>query len=224
MRWGVFLLGIALSAQSLHVYSEFARIDPSGEVTEPEHPREILSPAIVRNGFTSFQVVVQVPKGTAYTLYVGLNPENALQVTLYRETGERLQKVDVPFQGSSTEVLWMDLWTDRAAPVRRIKVEPELSAGNDWVIYPMEARVMDAVVPDSAATATSIRSLACGSAAPAAAATDRARMHARNAQQDVALGTRAPREDLRRIAFCEAGEPIDPEWYLRIRDYLFRMR
>jgi hypothetical protein len=117
----------------------------------------------------------------------------------------------------------MDLWTDRAAPVRRIKVEPELSAGNDWVIYPMEARVTDAVVPDSAATATSIRSVACGTRTPSAT-TDRARVQARNAQQDVALGTRVPREELRRIALCDAPEPVDPEWYLRIRDYLFRMR
>ena len=41
----------------------------------------------------------------------------------------------------------MDLWTARDAPVARIKVEPQLHVNNDWVIYPMEARVMEATIP-----------------------------------------------------------------------------
>src|SRR5258708_7345700 len=121
MRWAVLFVCAALSAQSVRVYSEFARINASGEVTAPERPREILSPAIVRNGFTSFQVVVQVPKGMTYWLYVGQNPDDAVRVTMYRESGDRLEKMELPFQSSSTEILWMDLWTDRNAPVRRIK-------------------------------------------------------------------------------------------------------
>jgi len=43
-------------------------------VVAPEHPREILSPAIARNAFASFQVVVQVAKGARYTLHIGQNP------------------------------------------------------------------------------------------------------------------------------------------------------
>ena len=116
------------------------------EVTAPAEPREILSPAIARNAFSSFQVVVDVPRGTPYQLYVAQNPENAVEVTLYRENSEKLERVEQPVSGNSTQVFWMDLWTARDAPVARIKVEPQLHVNNDWVIYPMEARVMSATV------------------------------------------------------------------------------
>src|SRR5260370_42579381 len=51
-----------VAAQPLSVYSEFARIDAKGNVTSPESPREILSPALARNAFATFQVVVQAPE------------------------------------------------------------------------------------------------------------------------------------------------------------------
>ncbi len=52
-----------------------------------------------------------------------------------------------------------------------------------------------------------------------------ARLHHRNAQQDLALALRAPREDLAKFfGACSAPAPDDPEWYLRVRDYLFRLR
>ena len=234
MRWSVFLVCAFLNAQSVRVYSEFARIDTSGEVTAPEHPREILSPAIVRNGFTSFQVVVQVPKGTSYWLYIGQNPEDAVRVTMYRESAEKLEKVDLPFQGTSTEILWVDVWTDRAAPVRRIKIEPELNVAGDWVIYPMEARVMDATAPElrvpagSAPTVDVMRSHLCGTMLDLRerepALTVRSSQF-RNALQDTGLAANASKEALRRLfGACDGKEPEDPEWYLRIRDYLFRMR
>src|ERR1700733_6174718 len=70
----VLLCSGAAWAQPLSVYSEFARINASGEVTAPETPREILSPALVRNGFTSFQVVVQAPADRQWWLFVGQNP------------------------------------------------------------------------------------------------------------------------------------------------------
>src|ERR1041385_2485379 len=127
-----------VSAQSVLVYSEFARINEKGVVTAPAQPREILSPAIVRNGFTSFQIVVEVEPDTPYWLYVGQNPENAVRVTVYRESGEKLEPVELPVGGKSTQVFWMDVWADRDAPVRRIKVQPQLSVKGDWVEYPME--------------------------------------------------------------------------------------
>ena len=144
----MFLLSASSAAwaQSLRVYSEFAQIDATGKVTAPAEPREILSPAIARNAFSSFQVVVDVPSGTPYQLYVAQNPENAVEVTLYRENGDKLEKVEQPVSGDATQVFWMDLWTARDAPVQRIKVEPQLHVNNDWVIYPMEARVMEATV------------------------------------------------------------------------------
>src|SRR5438445_5135906 len=107
VKWAL-LLSFPLAAQSLQVYSEFAKIDASGKVVTPEHPREILSPAIARNAFTSFQVVVQVPKGTRFILYIGQNPEDAVRVTLYRESGERLDPVNQPYEAEGAQLLWMD--------------------------------------------------------------------------------------------------------------------
>jgi hypothetical protein len=224
----------SLPAQPLRVFSEFARIDSSGEVTSPAHPREILSPAIARNAFTSFQVVVHLAKGTRSTLYIGQNPDDSVRVTVYREAGERLELVDLPYECDGTQVFWMDLWTAPEAPVRRIKVEPQLSIHDEWVVYPMEVRVMDAIVPGSqrpegsSSPAAVMKSFLCGTKPE----TNRGeglsipRLRFRNAQQDVALARRAASEgELRRLlGGCDASPPAEPEWYLRIRDYLFRMR
>src|SRR6266853_5398355 len=91
MKWALMMLlaAVASLAQSLRVYSEFAEINAQGEVVAPQSPREILSPSIVRNGFTSFQIVLQVPKGTPVTLHVGQNPGYAVKIALYRQSGDR---------------------------------------------------------------------------------------------------------------------------------------
>jgi hypothetical protein len=230
MKWALIMLLAATAslAQPLRVFSEFAEISAQGEVAAPESPREILSPAIVRNGFTSFQVVIRVPKGTPFTLHVGQNPADAVNVTLYRDSGEHLERVEIPYQSDSTQVLWMDLWTDRDALVRRVKVEPQLFIDGDWVVYPMEARVVAATVPEgdpNGAPLTWIQERLCHVAvdrrgpAPMTAG----RFHARNAQQDVLLARRVADEDLNKLmGNCKI--PADPEWYLRIRDYLWRLR
>src|SRR5579862_8060120 len=167
VKTAVFLLLLpAAWSQPLRVYSEFAKIDAAGKVTAPAEPREILSPAIARNAFSSFQVVVDVPQGTSYQLYVAQNPENSVEVTLYRENGEKLEGVEQPVSGNGTQVYWMDLWTARDAPVQRIKVEPQLHVNNDWVIYPMEARVVNATVSDGPrpnATDPIVWAFMCGS-------------------------------------------------------------
>jgi len=216
------------------VYSEFAQIDATGRVTAPVEPREILSPAIARNAFSSFQVVVDVPQGTPYQLYVAQNPENAVEVTLYRENGEKIERVEQPVSGNSTQVFWMDLWTARDAPVARIKVEPQLHVNNDWVIYPMEARVMSATIPDGARVGGSIspvgamRQYLCDKGLPTDSGllgNSVSNLRFRNAAQDVALAATAPKEELQKLfGSCDAPAPSDPEWYLRIRDYLLRLR
>jgi hypothetical protein len=197
-------------------------------------PREILSPAIARNAFSSFQVVVDVPQGTPYQLYVAQNPENAVEVTLYRENGEKIERVEQPVSGNSTQVFWMDLWTARDAPVARIKVEPQLHVNNDWVIYPMEARVMSATIPDGARVGGSIspvgamRQYLCDKGLPTDSGllgNSVSNLRFRNATQDVALAATAPKEELQKLfSSCDAPAPSDPEWYLRIRDYLLRLR
>ena len=219
--------------QPLSVYSEFARIDANGRVLAPETPREILSPAAARNAFTSFQVVVEAPMAKAWWLYIGLNPENAVRVTVYRENNGKLEPVELPIPGKGAQVFWMDVWTDKARPVERIKVEPQLNLDDDWVVYPMEVRVMDAVVPDGERPAAEIepvelmRGYICGVAGrpvtvegltPAA-------LRYRNARQDLALAPRAPRAELLRMfGSCTAEAPENPEWYLRFRDYFLRLK
>jgi hypothetical protein len=146
----------------------------------------------------------------------------------------------LPYQGDSTQVLWMDLWTDRDAPVRRVKVEPQLFIDGDWVIYPMEARIVVATVPDdapvpkgSSTPLEAMRDFLCGGRAAGGSgpetSPDRspniAAPHFRNVRQDLALAASAPKEELRKLfGACTAPAPSDPEWYLRIRDYLLRLR
>jgi hypothetical protein len=218
-----------LQSQTLNVYSEFVRFNSRGEVTAPENPREILSPAMVRNGFTSFQILVEAKPGENYTLYVGLSPQDVVKVTMYRESGDRPQPVDLPFRGQGTSVFWMDVWCDRAVPVQRVKIEPELYVAGDWVRYPMEARVMEAVVPEAGRTAfPDARELLCGPARHYYSylnVPDTTRFHERNRTQDAALASRVPKDAVvQAVGDCYSIDWNNPEAYLRIRDYLFRLR
>ncbi|HEV2198597.1 MAG TPA: hypothetical protein VGR73_02165 [Bryobacteraceae bacterium] len=243
MKWAfaVTLAILPAAGQPLSVYSEFAKIDAQGHVTAPDAPREILSPALVRNAFTSFQVVVQLPPSKPYILRIGQNPDNAARVTFYRLKENQMEPAAEPINGNATQVFWMDVWIDKDAPVRRIKVEPQLYIDGDWVIYPMEMRVRENVVPEMpspnahASTATAapaaspfdiLRAYLCGAqrSAPASPeATTAETFHVRNARQDVALASLlspADREDLRkRMGGCNARTPENPEAYLRLRDY-----
>jgi len=176
---------------------------------------------------------VDVPRGTSYQLYVAQNPENAVEVTLYRENGDKLERVEQPVSGTGTQVFWMDLLTARDAPVQRIKIEPQLHVNNDWVIYPMEARVMNTTVPDGARGGGSIspvgaiRQYLCDKTSPSdwgILGNGISNLRFRNAAQDLALASTAPKEELRKLVACEAPPSPDPEWYLRIRDYLLRLR
>jgi hypothetical protein len=232
----ILLLAFAaavLRAQSVQVYSEFAQINDAGELVAPANPREILSPAVARDAFSSFQIAIQVPQGTKFRLYVGQNPDDAAKVTLYRRRAGKLEPVELPYSGESPQVLWMDLWIDANAPVRRVKIEPQVGIDDDWVTYPMEVRVMEPVVPGSAFTAEVaspfevMRAFLCGTkmrplAGRIPAGAD---LLFRNAQQDLALaaaGSLPLRDEMKKtMGGCNATPPADPEFYLRLRDYLF---
>ena len=228
------LMGRAAGAQSVDVYSEFARLSDAGEVLAPESPREILSPAIARNAFTTFQIAIRVPKGTEYHIFIGQNPPDTVKVTLYRRKGLRLERVDLPYAGESSQVYTLDLWVDAAAPVRRIKIEPQVAIDGDWAVYPMEVRVTDAVAPARAAPEQGLASpfevmqaFLCGAKLrPIAGRVPiGAELQFRNAQQDVALASQsstAQREELKRaLGGCNASPPEAPEFYLGVRDLFF---
>ncbi len=131
-------------------------------------PREILSPAVARNGFTSFQVAVSVPPGENYFLYVVPNPVSACRVFVYKEhfvatsagwIPDRLTELqrlpdfgampdpDDGIPGQTTRVYLLDLWLPPNADVARFRLEVQLKMG-DWTVSPMEVRVTSLRVPD----------------------------------------------------------------------------
>lgn len=265
-RLSALLAAVAIAAPAfchdIHVYSEFTRTDPRGEIVHPDRgdpPREILSPAIPRNAFSGFHVVVTGNPGDAFTLHVGQNPDNAVRITVYRETYVRiasewipdgLTRVDLPYTGKlgpeipgqTAQAFWMDLWVDQGAPVRRIKVEPDVFMDGRWIRYPMEVRIVEASAPEarsaricdlppvSAPSDASAHAALCSSVAQdtgaGAPVTIRA-MIARDARQDAAIA--GGRERMWQLAgarpkWCSEYVPqtSGPEWFLRVRDRIYR--
>ena len=110
-------------------------------------PREILSPAVARNGFASFHIAVSVPPKESYFLYVVTNPIEACHVALYKEhfvktpsgwIPDRLTEVhrlpdfgvmpdpDDGVEGQTTRVYLLDLWIPPTADLSRFRVEVQL--------------------------------------------------------------------------------------------------
>ncbi|MGB7762514.1 MAG: hypothetical protein WBL61_21950 [Bryobacteraceae bacterium] len=161
----------ALAGQSVDIYSEFSRVDPFGEIVPADRgatPREILSPAVVRNGWASFHVVITAPPATTYLLYVVPNPLNACRVALYKEHFEKTAAGSAPdrlteltrlpdfgvipdpadgVDGQTTRAYLLDLWIPPNADVARFRLEVQLKVGT-WVVRPMEVRVIAPRVPD----------------------------------------------------------------------------
>jgi len=193
---------VALTAagQPLRVVSEFQRVTAAGQVYAPdrvEKSREVISPAVARNAWASFRVIVEAPKGSAYSLYVGQNPDNAAKTKCYQEkytkAGEAwvpdaLEAVELPVSASMPEnqiiqSYWLDVWVPRETPAGRFRYEAQLYLGGTWYIAPMEVRVRDVVLPGATQAAGTLpdvaeradsavlqplRQYVCGTAAPAA--------------------------------------------------------
>jgi hypothetical protein len=161
-----------LRAQPVRVYSEFQRVDPFCAVAaadKAERPREVLSPALARSAYATFQAVISVPEGRQYSLFVGQNPENAVKVAAYRPVWVKRGDAYIPdglepltihttgevapedpasrIPGQTCRVVWLDVWVPPDAPVRRTRFEVQLSIGTQWIIYPMELRVSSLVAP-----------------------------------------------------------------------------
>ncbi len=146
-------------------------MDPFGKTVKADRglsTREILSPAVVRNGFASFHIAVTLPLGENYLLYVVTNPLNACRVALYKEhfvkTGDgwvpdlltELHRLpdfgvvpdpDDHIEGQTTRLYLLDLWIPPNADAARFRLEVQLKVGT-WTVRPMEVRVMPARVPE----------------------------------------------------------------------------
>ena len=227
MRSSIWLSGLLIAglaqAADLRVYSEFRRIALDGEIVKADQGgqvREILSPMAVRGGYSTYRIVVEAPPGEEFWLYIGQNPDDNAQATLYREVHQdgrpdALEKVEQPYKGqvaagAKVATFLLDLFYRRSATVERVKIEPQLHIDNRWIIYPMEVRVTTAVVPSSRAAIGSypttdsteraetpafeaLRETLCGAKSPAMSTDLTARrLMYRNARQDLALAATLP--------------------------------
>jgi hypothetical protein len=263
------------SAQTstLRVVSEFTRIDPFGEIVPQDRgktePREFLSPGVPRNAFSSLRIVVTLDKPATYILDIGQNPENAVKATLYKERFEKhgdtwipdgLEAVKIPYEGifpsddipgQKSTTFWLDMWVDRNAPVSRIKVEPQLwvSTASDWFTYPMEARILDSILPavtptgvalpavtersDAAAMGALQARFCAAKEQPGAAALNARSLIRRNVLQH--LSAKDPQLTAKFLKasgattieqWCSSkpAPASGPEWYLKFRDLVVQAR
>lgn len=241
------LVGQTMSARFL---TEFRRVGAAGEILAADAmgvPREIISPALIRNGYTSFHLVVTGPPGASFMLYIASNPDRVLRPVLHRVVGaDRLEPLKSlndsgKFNDHGVSVYWLDVWTPGPTPVRRIRLEAQLNMGQDFVITPLELRVLAGVVPALAAPAVKTQrpghaaasafalldQTLCGAAAeprvPAPDALSVMGRIMRNAGQDMLLARKLGAAAADTKSWC--GPEIDrtnPEGYLRIRDAIWR--
>lgn len=164
------LLAGPVQAQSLRVVSEFQRVDPFDEVVRVDRTpraREILSPAVARNAFASFHIVATAPEREPFFIYVQTNPPEIFQISLYKElyvkteagwipdplepvktpAFDTLPYVPLPIAGQNAVSYWMDVWVPAETAVQRVRLEVLMKIGREWIVYPMEVRVMPAVAP-----------------------------------------------------------------------------
>jgi hypothetical protein len=254
-----------LSPATLQVHSEFLRVNPQGEILPVDatpNPREILSPAVVRNGFASFHVVVRSPRVTNFFLFVAANPSNLVRATLYKE--EFIKRGDdwipdvlkplrspnfgaIPdgeasIPGQTACVYLLDVWVPPEAPPGTMRLEVQLKVGV-WIIYPMEIRILPAIVPQMRTSAPqplpSVEERADESVeAPLLRFMEHRQSHRsksvipqtvrevirRTAEQDMALAGLLDSKTLipslkEKLAASSAGG----EWYLAIRDMIYRL-
>lgn len=166
-----FLCG-SLHAQDvqLRIYSEFQRVDPFGKILDrdrAERPREILSPAVARNGYFSFHVALTAPAKSLYFLAVQMYPPKAFPWKLYEEKfvsdgkqwiPDTLKDLDAPYfgmipdpdqniPGQTTCVYLLDVWVPKETPVSGVRLEM-LAKLDYWRMSPMELRVPGATIAD----------------------------------------------------------------------------
>ncbi|MCS7023567.1 MAG: hypothetical protein NZV14_02115 [Bryobacteraceae bacterium] len=156
----------------LRVFSEFQRIDPFGAVIDLDRapkPREILSPAVIRNGHFSLHVAVTAPPKSMYFLAVQMYPPEAFRWKLYEEKfafdGQRwipdaLEELSPPYfgvvpdpdqaiEGQNTCVYLLDVFVPADLPPGKVRLEV-LAKFDRWRMWPMEVRILGARIADLA--------------------------------------------------------------------------
>ena len=141
---------------------------------------------------------------------------------------------DIP--GQTTRVYLLDVWLPPDARPPGFRLEVQLKTG-DWIVWPMEVRVLPVSVPAASGSVTRPLPAIAESADTAAHApledyfagvaesreidadTVRAVIR-RNAIQDVTLARPLDREALQKL--WQATHPPGAEWYLRIRDWIYK--
>ena len=228
---------------------------------------------MARGGYASFHIAVSVPAKESYLLYVVTNPLTACRVDLYKEhfvragggwVPDRLTPLErLPDFGTmpdpddgvldqNTRVYLLDLWLPPNADVARFRLEVQLKVA-DWIIQPMELRVLPARYPElrmgaagplalieqgaDATASVAIAEYLSGRPLTAEPAPLTVRgIIRRNAIQDMSLAgtlgldTAGPNAVRRRALELFSWNarfsprPLGAEWYLRIRDWLFTLR
>ncbi len=169
-------VSICANAQEIRIYSEFERFNPFGEPVAADRdmvPREILSPAVARNGHLSVHVVITAPEGANYFLYTASNPVDILRIKIYREhfvpcgadyCPDWLTEQNSPTFGAIPELrndlarpglgkqtsrsYLLDIWAPADTPPRRVRVEALLKT-DVWLVAPMEVRIVAPLVPEN---------------------------------------------------------------------------
>lgn len=271
----------AACAQDIQIYSEFERFNPFGNPVAADRdmaPREILSPAMARNGHLSVHVVVTAPPHTNYFLYASTNPPDILQVKIYREFFTRcgedycpdwLAEQSLPAFGvipepgnnadeptlneRNTRCYLLDIRATPDTPPRRVRVEALLKVGT-WYVAPMEVRIVAPTVSREADAQRIFREDIAPIDAPSSETAQKQLQRyldglppefpvqllrvrdfiQRNAAEDMVLarslgaGSRQFFPEINLLSWLPFVYPrfgaggLGAEWYLKIRDFLYR--
>jgi hypothetical protein len=160
----IFFCALGLWGQhaELRIYSEFDRLSAADDLidnTPGRTPQEIISPAVVRNGFTSFHVAVTARPGILYWFAVQSNPADVFGIKVYKESAstpssflDELHEEAKPsyflgqMSANGKDVYLLDIWTPYNAHVRTVRFEVLVKEAY-WVVAPMEIRIQAARVP-----------------------------------------------------------------------------
>jgi hypothetical protein len=154
---------------------------------------------------------------------------------------DTLQEVRLPYyfilpdaqdgiSGQTTVTFWLDIWVPAEVPPDRMRLQALLKAGDRWLVYPMELRIRQAIVPAfewkpvpvppvKARADAALAEAWCGRPAKEAGPLTVRQLIARNARRDRLLAQTVPPEISQ---WCRHPGALPAEWYLTVRDRIFR--